>query len=148
MDHKTRNGVRSAAAAKKKKTAQLAKLRHEFRRSPRTPAETARLRADRARYQRDEPTPERLLAEGGHEKFMTLGEYMFLHEIMVRLRHERERQGLTLADLSKRTKIDQAALSRLETGSHGNPTLDTVYRIADALGKVIRCELCDAGRQH
>jgi transcriptional regulator with XRE-family HTH domain len=46
--------------------------------------------------------------------------------------------------LSDRTGIDQAALSKLETGSHGNPTLETLYRIALALGKVIACNLQDA----
>ncbi len=40
--------------------------------------------------------------------------------------------------------IDQAALSKLETGSHGNPTLETLYRIALSLGKVIVCVLQDA----
>jgi DNA-binding phage protein len=140
MDHQARNGLRSAAAKKKKKAA----LRHEFRASTRTAAETARLRADRERYQRDKPTPEQLLAEGGHASFMTMGEYMFLRDVMGQLRKERVRQGVTLAQLSKRTKIDQAALSRLETRSHGNPTLETIYRIADALGKKIRCQLADA----
>jgi ribosome-binding protein aMBF1 (putative translation factor) len=140
MGHQTRNGLRRAATAKKKR----APVRHEFRRATRTPEETARLRADRERYQRDKPTPEQLLAEGGHSNFTTMGEFMFLRNIMWQLRKERERQGMTLAQLSKRTKIDQAALSRLENRSHANPTLDTLYRIADALGKRIRCELQDA----
>jgi len=142
MDHQARNGLRGAAAKKKKKTA----VRHEFRASSRTAAETARLRADRERYQREKPSPEQLLAEGGHTEFMTMGQYIFLHDLMSQLRKERERQGLTLAQLAKRTKIDQAALSRLETRNNANPTLDTVYRIADALGKRIRCELAEAGR--
>lgn len=114
-----------------------------FQKSNRTPEETARLRADRERYQREKPTPEQLLAEGGHTEFVELGELMFLHQVMALLKQERERQGLTLAELSGRTGIDQAALSRLETGSNRNPTLDTLYRIAAALGKVIRCELRD-----
>jgi transcriptional regulator with XRE-family HTH domain len=51
---------------------------------------------------------------------------------------------LTLAALSDRSGIDQGALSKLETGSHGNPTLETLYRVALALGKVIVCVLQDA----
>jgi transcriptional regulator with XRE-family HTH domain len=47
---------------------------------------------------------------------------------MFLLKRERQRQKLTLAEVSKRAAIDRAALSRLETASHGNPTLDTVYR--------------------
>ncbi len=73
-----------------------------------------------------------------------MGELIFLHRVMASLKKERERQGLTLADLSDRTGIDQAALSKLETGSHGNPTLGTLYRISLAVGKVIGCNLQDA----
>jgi transcriptional regulator with XRE-family HTH domain len=46
---------------------------------------------------------------------------------MASLKKERERQGLTLKDVSERAEIDQAALSRLESGTNGNPTLDTLY---------------------
>lgn len=119
-------------------------MKHVQRKSHRTPAETARLRADRDRYQREKPSPEKLLAEGGHKDFVPLGELMVLHQVMGSLKKERERQGLTLADVSKRSGIDQAALSKLETGSHANPTLETLYRIALALGKVIGCVLQDA----
>ena len=119
-------------------------IKHVHRRAQRTPKETARLRADRERYQRQKPTPAQLLAEGGHKEFVPLGELMFIHQVTASLKAERERQGLTLADLSKRSGIDQAALSKLETGSHANPTLETLYRIALALGKVIACVLQDA----
>jgi hypothetical protein len=119
-------------------------MKHVHRASPRTPKEAARLRAERERYQRERPSPEQLLAEGGHQDFVPLGELMVIHQVMASLKKERERQGLTLAALSKRSGIDQAALSKLETGTHGNPTLDTLYRIALALGKVIACALQDA----
>lgn len=119
-------------------------IRHVHRKAQRTPEETARLRADRERYQRDKPTPEQLLAEGGHTAFIPLGDLMLLHQIMAMLKKERERQKLTLAVLSERAGIDQAALSRLETGAHGNPTLATLSRIAAALGKRIVCDLQDA----
>jgi hypothetical protein len=119
-------------------------MKHIHRKANRTPEETARLRADRERYQREKPSPEQLLAEGGHEEFVPLGGLIALHKVMAALKKERENQGLTLAVLSERAGIDQAALSRLETGSHGNPTLDTLYRIALALGKEIVCVLHDA----
>jgi hypothetical protein len=119
-------------------------MKHVHRKAKRTPEETARLRADRDRYQREKPGPEQLLAEGGHPAFVPLGELIALHKVMASLKKERETQGLTLAVLSERAGIDQAALSRLETGSHGNPTLDTLYRIALALGKEIVCVLQDA----
>src|SRR5439155_24995256 len=102
-------------------------MKQVHRKSQRTPKETARLRADRQRYQRDKPSPEQLLAEGGHKEFVPLGELILLQQLMASLRKEREQQGLTLAELSKRTGIEPAALSRLETGSHGNPTVGTLY---------------------
>ena len=37
-------------------------MKHVHRKSARTPKETAELRADRERYQRDKPNPEQLLA--------------------------------------------------------------------------------------
>ncbi len=119
-------------------------IKHARRKSPSSTKAAAKLRADRERYQREKPTPKQLMAEGGHQEFVTLGELLFLHEVMASLKKERERQGLTLAALSKRSGIDQAALSRLETGQHGNPTLATLYRIAVALGKVIVCTFQDA----
>ena len=119
-------------------------MKQVHRKSQRTPKETAKLRADRQRYQRDKPSPEQLLAEGGNQQFVPLGELMFIHQVMASLKKERERQGLTLANLSKRCGIDQAALSKLESGSNGNPTLETLYRIATALNKAIICVLRDA----
>jgi DNA-binding Xre family transcriptional regulator len=122
-----------------------------YRKANRTPEETARLRADRERYQRDRPTPEQLLAEGGHEDFIALGDLLRLHQVMASLKSERERQQVTLAELAERTGIDQAALSRLENGRNANPTLDTLQRIARALGKVICCTFQDASeaeREH
>jgi ribosome-binding protein aMBF1 (putative translation factor) len=112
--------------------------------SDRTPEEAAKLRAVRERYQREKPTPEQLLAEGGHQDFVPMGELMLLHYLATTLRRERERQGLTLAQLSERSGIDQAALSRLENGRNENPTVDTLYRVAAALGKVILCTVADA----
>ncbi|MBI3412203.1 MAG: helix-turn-helix domain-containing protein [Planctomycetes bacterium] len=119
-------------------------IRHVHRKSRRTHKEAARLRADRERYQREKPSLQQLLAEGGHKQFVPLGELMFIHQVMASLKQERERQGLTLTALSKRTGIDQAALSKLETGHNGNPTLATLYRIALALNKVIACVLQEA----
>jgi DNA-binding Xre family transcriptional regulator len=118
--------------------------RHVHRKIKRTPEQAARLRADRERYQRGRPTPEQLLAEGGHTEFVKLGELLMLHQAVTWLKQERERQKLTLAEMSRRTGIDQAALSRLETGKNSNPTLDTLYRVAAALGKTMCFSFQDA----
>jgi len=37
--------------------------------------------------------------------------------------------------VSRRCDIDQPALSRLETGHNKNPTLDTLWRYAAAIGR-------------
>lgn len=60
-----------------------------------------------------------------------------LEHVMQVLKAERERQGLSLADMRERTGIDRAALSRLESGQHPNPTIATLMRYARALGKTI-----------
>ena len=51
-----------------------------------------------------------------------------------RLRKAREATGLTLAQLSEQTGIDEPSLSRLETGKTLNPTVATLFRVAAALG--------------
>jgi ribosome-binding protein aMBF1 (putative translation factor) len=53
------------------------------------------------------------------------------------LRRERERLGLSLTDVAERAKIDKAALSRLENGQQLNPTVNTLARYAQALGKTV-----------
>jgi DNA-binding phage protein len=58
-----------------------------------------------------------------------------LRQTLAALRAERERQGLSLADINQRTGIDRAALSRLENNEESNPTLTTLERYAEALGK-------------
>lgn len=119
-------------------------VRRVYQKADRTPEQLAELRAVRERYQREKPSPEEALAQSGHEHLVPLGEVILLHQVLALLRHERERQQLTLADLEERTGISQAALSRLETGKAANPTIDTIYRISAALGKVVGCYLQDA----
>jgi DNA-binding phage protein len=58
-----------------------------------------------------------------------------LRQVLAALRVERERQGLSLADINERTGIDRAALSRLENNEDANPTLNTLERYAEAVGK-------------
>jgi transcriptional regulator with XRE-family HTH domain len=48
---------------------------------------------------------------------------------------------ISLAELSQRTGIDPAALSRLENGKQTNPTLETLARVARALGRQLVCDL-------
>ena len=49
----------------------------------------------------------------------------------------RQEKGLSLQQLSDLTGISRPALSRIESGDNKNPTLNTLLRIARALGKEI-----------
>lgn len=49
------------------------------------------------------------------------------------IRHVRERLNLTQLDVCGRSGIDVASYSRIENG-HASPHLDTLIRIADAMG--------------
>ena len=120
--------------------------KHVHRKFERTAQEAARLRSMRERYQRDKPTPEQLLTEGGHERFVRLGDFIALQQLLKELKEERLRQKLTIARLSSKTEIDQAALSRLEGGKNLNPTVETIARIARALGKTVNFTIHDAPR--
>ncbi len=51
------------------------------------------------------------------------------------LKDERLAQGLSLADIHQRSGISRAALCRIENLVESNPTIDTLDRIAKALGK-------------
>ena len=67
-----------------------------------------------------------------------------LRHVIAALRAERERQGLSLADLNERTGIDRATLSRLENNEEGNPTINTLERYAAAVGKQMIVLLADS----
>jgi len=59
------------------------------------------------------------------------------------LRAERERQGLSLSEVSERSGIDRATISRLETGKVPNPTVGTLRDLARALNKRLSWSLID-----
>lgn len=61
--------------------------------------------------------------------------------LMGRFKAVRENQGLTLAEVAERMGIDAPALSRLETGKTLNPTLATLQKWAEALGRNLEVEL-------
>ncbi len=51
-------------------------------------------------------------------------------QFISRLREERLALGLSLEQLAARSKIDKAALSRLEAGKQSNPTLAKLMKYA------------------
>jgi len=54
--------------------------------------------------------------------------------MLAALKKCRERRGLSLTDAANRSGMDRAAISRLENGVYVNPTVDTLYRYAQAIG--------------
>jgi transcriptional regulator with XRE-family HTH domain len=50
------------------------------------------------------------------------------------LKQIRERKGLSQLDLAKRAKVSQGYLSDLEAGEKKNPGIETLRKIAKALG--------------
>jgi len=57
-----------------------------------------------------------------------------IKKTIARLKAARIAKQLTLEQVSERTGIGKANLSRLENEDSPNPTIDTVLRIADAVG--------------
>ena len=66
-----------------------------------------------------------------------------LAELLRQLRQAREDRGLSLADLTELTGMDRSAISKLETGQRPNPTLETLVRYAEAVGKRLIVSLAD-----
>ena len=66
-----------------------------------------------------------------------------LRDIVQVLKAERQRRGLSLAEIGERSGIGKSNLSRLENDPNPNPTMDTVLRYAEALGCAIRITLSD-----
>ena len=118
-------------------------MRHETRKIERTPEERARLKAVREEFQARKPTPAELAASGEYDPPIPAAAYFGVMVVLKRLREAREAAGLSLADLADRTGMDKAALSRLETGRQGNPTVGTLARYAHALGKTMTFGLTD-----
>ncbi|MDA1054103.1 MAG: helix-turn-helix transcriptional regulator [Planctomycetota bacterium] len=66
-----------------------------------------------------------------------------LRDALELLKAERMRQDLSLADMQERTGIERPNLSRLESDAEVNPTVATLTRYAEALGKKIVISLSD-----
>jgi len=66
-----------------------------------------------------------------------------LEQALQLLKAERQRQGLSLSDIEERTGIGRPNLSRLENEAESNPTVTTLTRYAEALGKKLMIVLAD-----
>ncbi len=61
-------------------------------------------------------------------------ELLEVAQAMKALKRERKARGLSLTDIAEKSGIDKANLSRLENDPYPNPTLETLSRIAHAIG--------------
>jgi ribosome-binding protein aMBF1 (putative translation factor) len=84
---------------------------------------------------------EEILSEGRAEKRAWLAMRHTVEETVKRLRNERERLGLSLADVEERSGLRRSVLSRLENDSTSNPTVLTLQRYAIALGMSLETRL-------
>ena len=123
-------------------------VKREQRKAGRTPEEQARIDAIREKYQREKPGPDQLRASGAYEGPVQAAAYWQVRQVMAELKAERERQGLTLAQLAARSGIDKGAISKLETGRQANPTVDTLSRIAGALTNTFSSNRCPHEHRH
>jgi DNA-binding XRE family transcriptional regulator len=76
-----------------------------------------------------------------HETRMTALDQV--HDLLKQLRAAREEIGMSLAELTERTGMDRSAISKLETGLRANPTVETLVRYAEAVGKRLVVSLTD-----
>ena len=101
-----------------------------------TPEEVAKYKTIRKQIAGDLPD----LIVRHHERMATFDK---LHELLMQLKAAREAKGLSLADLTELTGMDRSALSKLETGQRANPTVETLVRYAEAVGKRLLVSLTD-----
>jgi DNA-binding XRE family transcriptional regulator len=102
-----------------------------------TPEEAAKYKAIREQVAKELPD----LIVRHHGRMASLDQ---LRELLVQLKAAREAKGLSLSDLTEFTGMDRSALSKLETGQRANPTVETLVRYAEAVGKRLVVSLADA----
>jgi DNA-binding XRE family transcriptional regulator len=101
-----------------------------------TAAEAAKYKAIREHIA--EELPDLILRH--HERIAALDH---LRELLRQLKAAREEKGLSLSELTELTGMDRSALSKLETGQRPNPTIETLVRYAEAVGKHLVVTLGD-----
>ena len=63
---------------------------------------------------------------------------------MAVLKAERIKKGLSLSDMKARTGIERSTLSRLENNAAANPTVNTLTKYANAVGKKVFVVFADS----
>ena len=102
-----------------------------------TPEQAAKYKAIREKVAAELPD---LIAR--HHKRLAAADQ--LQELLKQLKAAREEKGLSLSDVTELTGMDRSALSKLETGQRPNPTIETLVRYAEAVGKQLVVSLTEA----
>lgn len=113
------------------------KTRRVFRANQKTAEELVREQLLRAKLQEERPSLEDLVRAGAcdPDDVMTMGMYFDVQTALQALKRDRERRGISIGDVAKRSGLDRAVVSRLENGKQDNPTVATLMRYAAAVGK-------------
>ena len=101
-----------------------------------TEEERVRHRVIRAQVEQEKAA---LIARGRRAK----ARHSMLKETVAALKTTREALGLSLTDIKAFTGIEKSNLSRLENDPLPNPTIGTLCRYAEAVGKEIVITLVD-----
>ena len=99
-----------------------------------TPQERRQLERARAETDADRDA---IVAEGRLRKKAWEAMRREVARTVAALKAERQRLGLSLADVEARSGLKRSALSRLENDSNANPTMLTLQRYATALGLTV-----------
>jgi ribosome-binding protein aMBF1 (putative translation factor) len=99
-----------------------------------TPQQRQRLEVAR---KETEASKEEILAEGRIRKQAWDAMRREVAQTIATLKAERERLGLSLADVEARSGLKPSAISRLENDVQANPTLLTLQRYAAALNMTL-----------
>ena len=102
-----------------------------------TSDEAATYRAVRERLHAERPE----LVARHQERMASLDQ---LENIFAQLKQAREAKGLSLDDLAQLTAADRSALTMVEAEQTAGPTVETLVRYAEALGKRLIVTLADA----
>lgn len=104
-----------------------------------TPEEAAKYRKIREEIESEKPE---IIAKA--QRARSEARRRQLTAIMQELKAAREAKGLSLADIHERTGIDRSAISKLENVTNENPTIDTLLRYAEVVGKRLQIQVLDS----
>ena len=94
--------------------------------------------AEKRRWEKAKSETDAERAEIVEQGKAVLGARRIARQMLGELKAERERRGLSLADMMRLTGMSRESISRLENDPAPNPTVLTFARYAEALGMELR----------